>query len=124
MMFLKYLVLLTTSLCVSGVFAEELPGKAPLPTLERKVLKVAENYSRQLTISIPKTALTSRNAVPGVFVLEDNRARFRMVRPGKSGARRVDILSGLFGGELLIANDTAAVHDGSPVIITNKNGVR
>ncbi len=118
---LRYVVLLTACLSVTGaVMANEASNQRQLPRLERKVLTVAVRSTGDLSVSIPKTALTSRNAVPGVFVVNNGRARFRMVRPGKSGARRVDILSGLFGHEVLIANRLDAVHDGSPITITNK----
>jgi hypothetical protein len=53
--------------------------------------------------------------VPGVFVLENDEARFRMVRTGKLGATRIEILSGLFGNEVLLLGDLDQVHDGSPV---------
>lgn len=76
-------------------------------------------------ISIPRTALALRNGIPGVFVVENNTARFRMVRPGKAGKTQLEILSGLFGGETLVAAELDAVHDGSPIrISTRKSPVK
>lgn len=99
-------------------------GDKALSPLERNVITVPARSSNALSVSIPQTALVYRNAVPGVFVVENNLARFRMVRPGKSGARRVDILSGLFGNETLVVGDLDVVHDGSPITITNKKRAR
>ncbi|MGE5242499.1 MAG: hypothetical protein ACM3NI_12715 [Bacteroidota bacterium] len=67
------------------------------------------------TLTIPRPALTERGGIPGVFVLENHQARFRMVRPGKVGATQVQVLSGLHGDETLVLGDLAEVHDGSPL---------
>lgn len=93
--------------------------------LERQVFKLSASTSNELKISIPRSALTLRNAIPGVFVVENNEARFRMVRLGKINRSRVDILSGLFGNETLLLDELDAVHDGSPIsIITKKAAVK
>ena len=67
-------------------------------------------------VLVPQSALVERGGVPGVFVLtEDKQARFRMVRTGKIVNDRVEILSGLGGGETLVAGDLQDVRDGSPI---------
>ena len=86
---------------------------------EREVQQVAAKSANGVRISIPLAALTSRDGIPGVFVVENNEARFRMVRPGKIQQNKVEILSGLFGGEKLITHDLEALHDGSPVAIVS-----
>jgi hypothetical protein len=83
--------------------------------LVRKVLQVTAKADNGVLISIPRTALIERDGIPGVFVVENNEARFRMVRPGKVRAKQVEILSGLFGGESLLADNLDAVHDGSAI---------
>ena len=66
-----------------------------------------------------------RNGISGVFVLENNEARFRMVRLGKTGTGKVEILSGLFGNETLVVGGLEAVHDGSPItVLTKKSTVK
>ena len=91
-----------------------------LPVIERQAVKVSAILGGTVLISIPRAALTSRNGVPGVFVVENDEARFRMVRPGKIGIEQSEILSGLFGNETLILGELELVHDGSPIKVSIK----
>lgn len=109
------------SWCAS-VFALVLAGCAPeptypppeLPRLERPVQALAVRPGER--VLIPRAALVERAGVPGVFVLdEQGRARFRMVRTGKTVGARIEILSGLAGNERLVLGDLDAVRDGSPI---------
>jgi len=85
----------------------------PVAALERPVLTLDAQAGRVL---VPEALLVERGGVPGVFVLSaENQARFRMVRTGKTVNNRVEVLSGLRGGETLVTGDLRDVHDGSPV---------
>ena len=87
----------------------------PVAALERPVLTLDAQAGRVL---VPQALLVERGGVPGVFVLSaENQARFRMVRTGKTVNNRVEVLSGLRGGETLVTGDLRDVHDGSPVKI-------
>lgn len=103
---------------VSAVEAETTAGR--LPVIERPVLKVEAVPGKDKYISIPLAALTQRYGVPGVFVVDENEARFRMVQPGEISGKKVKILSGLFGGETLLTGDLEKVHDGSPIKISTR----
>ena len=96
---------------------QEKPPVPPpsLPSLERPVLTLQVKPDELPKLTIPRPALVERGGIPGVFVLENNQARFRMVRPGKVGATQVQVLSGLHGNETLVLGDLAEVHDGSPI---------
>lgn len=86
----------------------------PLPRLERPTLAVPAAGAQ--TISIPRTTLVERAGLPGVFVLSaQSQARFRLVRPGKLHGDRIEILSGLRGGEILVVGELGGVRDGSPI---------
>jgi multidrug efflux pump subunit AcrA (membrane-fusion protein) len=86
---------------------------AALVPLPRPVVTLDAQAGRVL---VPAAALVERGGIPGVFVLNaENQARFRMVRTGKHLNGRVEILSGLSGGETLVAGDLREVHDGSPI---------
>ncbi len=86
---------------------------APLAALARPVVMLDTKAGRVL---VPQSALVERGSIPGVFVLtEEKQARFRMVRTGKAVNGRVEILSGLSGGEILVAGDLQDVRDGSPI---------
>lgn len=91
-----------------------------LPMIERSVIKISAVPSDDVFISIPRTAQITRNGIPGVFVVENNEARFRMVRPGKISLSQLEILSGLFGNETLVVGELEAVHDGSPIKVLKK----
>ena len=86
-----------------------------LPSLERPLLTLQVKPDALSTLTVPRPALIERGGIPGVFVLENHQARFRMVRPGKTAAERVEVLSGLHGDETLVLGDLADVHDGSPI---------
>ena len=88
--------------------------------IARPVVKISAASAGDLFISIPRAALLVRNGISGVFVVEKNEARFRMVRSGKKDADKVEILSGLFGDETLLIGELEAVHDGSPVTVLTK----
>ena len=114
MMFAALLVLNT------GVIHAADPNTNTLPVVERQVVKISAASGDGIRISIPRAALTIRNGVPGVFVVDNKEARFRMVRTGKTGTTKVDILSGLFGGETLVLGELESVHDGSPITVLTK----
>jgi hypothetical protein len=88
------------------------PPPAPLPALQRPLVTTAIRDGRVLA---PQAAVVERGGLPGVFVVTDGVARFRMVRTGKVYDGRIEILSGLTGGEQIVAADLREIHDGSPV---------
>jgi hypothetical protein len=54
--------------------------------------------------------------VTGVYVLESGRARFRMVKPGvELGENRIEIVSGLAGGETVVLGGLDDLYDGRPI---------
>lgn len=90
------------------------PTPAPaLPTLQRP--RLALSVPTQGNVWVPKAALVERSGIPGVFVLENELARFRMVRVGRRDGARLEVLAGLIGNESLVLGDLAAVRDGSPI---------
>ena len=95
---------------------------APVAALARPVLTLDATAGRVL---VPQSLLVERGGVPGVFVLsEENQARFRMVRAGKSINNQVEVLSGLSGRESLVAGDLRDVRDGSLVKIMSATDIR
>jgi len=102
---------LAIAILLSAGCGKKAAEPAPVAALVRPVLALDAKAGRVL---IPQSQLVERGGVPGVFVLtEENQARFRMVRTGKSMNNQVEILSGLSGSETLIAGDLRDVHDGS-----------
>ena len=116
-----HLIMLMTTLVFNVNFVSAADSKANTQTvIEKSVVKIAEASVDDLFILIPLSALLVRNGISGVFVLEKNEARFRMVRSGKKDADKVEILSGLFGNETLLVGGLEDVHDGSPVTVLTK----
>lgn len=64
--------------------------------------------------AVPADAIAWRAGIPGVFVVQNTLARFRMVRPGKHSAQRHTILSGLKNGDPVILNPQG-LYDGQAV---------
>lgn len=89
-----------------------------LPTLSLPVTTLATDVNAQ-NLWVARDAVVLRNGIPGVYVLQDGRARFRMIRRGRASGARVQILSGLRGDETLVLAGDSEVHDGSPVIARN-----
>ena len=98
------------------------PASAPLvlPPLLRPVMTLRSPPSAVTEVLIPPAAFVVRGGIPGVFVLRDGLARFRMVRAGKLVDGRLEVLSGLSGNETLVLGNLADVHDGSPITVRRK----
>lgn len=86
-----------------------------LPQLERPVLALAATAKTPSGVLVPRAAYVERAGVPGVFVLHEGLARFRMVKAGRTKGEDVEILSGLTGTETLVLGDLKGVRDGSPL---------
>lgn len=94
----------------------EPPQATPVPTLPALERPVAQLGARQGgNVLVPQRAVIERGGIPGVFVLADGQARFRMVKTGRRQGERIEILSGLTGTETLVLGDLTPVHDGSPI---------
>lgn len=85
-----------------------------LPTLTRPTLALHGNSDLANPL-IPSAAIVTRGGIPGVFVLQDGQARFRMIKPGTQKGVRTPVLSGLAGNEVLVLGNLEDVHDGSPI---------
>lgn len=93
------------------------PEPTPVPRLEplpRPVTSVPAQQGDSL-LSVPEDVVVRRGGLIGVFVLLEDHARFQWVRTGHRHPGRVEILSGLHGGELLVGGDLGEVRDGTPI---------
>lgn len=92
-------------------------GREATPPVTRETISRPTTAAtiRQGRVLVPQRTVTAQGGVPGVYVIVDGIARFRMVRTGKTENGRVEILSGLDGTELLVTGELEGVHDGSPV---------
>ncbi len=67
------------------------------------------------TVTVPAGAVIRRGQLDIVFVVESGQARLRLVRCGREGDGRVQISSGLSGGETVVVSGGADLVDGQPV---------
>jgi HlyD family secretion protein len=66
---------------------------------------------------VPAAALCSRGGSRGVFVVETDIARFRVLKTGIESGGAVQVLEGLAGGELVVADGNAFLEDGQRVSV-------
>ena len=81
-------------------------GRAHIPRGQHRALEA------------PESAVTRRGQMEIAFVVKDGTARMRLVRTGAHEGGRVEILSGLEPGELLVVAPDAGLRDGDPVTST------
>ena len=77
--------------------------------------RVAIPAGRAPMLWIPRSALRIQGQLKTVFVVEEGRARLRLVRTGRELADRVEIVSGLDVGEPLVLEGVERLQDGQPV---------
>jgi multidrug efflux pump subunit AcrA (membrane-fusion protein) len=73
------------------------------------------HFGERDALAVPASALVEDGSVVRVFVVEQDRARSRMVSTGVRAGGSVEILSGLREGETVIAPRPAGLADGAPV---------
>ena len=83
------------------------PDDRILPDLSARVNFTSETTAGQemkSSVQVPKSSVVSRDGRSGVFLIQENRARFRPVSLGREQEGSVEIQQGLLGGEALVAD--------------------
>jgi RND family efflux transporter MFP subunit len=97
------------------------PDEKILPDLSARVNFTSEATAgkpAKPTVQVPKSALVLKDGKPGVFLIQEERARFRAVVTGKEQEGAVEIQEGLLGGESLVADAARlALSDGTRIRI-------
>lgn len=83
-------------------------GRALLPLGERSA------------IAVPATAVRERGQLTYVFVVDDGRARMRLVRTGRLDGASVEILSGLAAGDRVVVAAAGELSDGQPLRVAER----
>jgi membrane fusion protein (multidrug efflux system) len=73
--------------------------------------------SHENVIMVPETALESRGNQEFVYVVDQGLARYTPVRPGGRNGEKVEILSGLQPGQIVIVAGQMKVQDRFPVMV-------
>jgi RND family efflux transporter MFP subunit len=66
-------------------------------------------------LAVPDSALSRFGAIERVFVVENGKARLRLITTGESQGSFTAVLSGLAAGERVVLNPPANLRDASPV---------
>lgn len=64
---------------------------------------------------LPAAALITRGQLTGVYVVEDGRLRWRLVKTGRAVGERLEVLSGLTAGEQVVAGGAERAVSGARV---------
>jgi membrane fusion protein, multidrug efflux system len=71
--------------------------------------------AREETPSLARSAIFEVEGEPHVYVIVDGKARRRAVELGLQGSERVEVLSGLSGDDVVIADGNAGITEGMPL---------
>lgn len=95
------------------LFKIDLPDTPGLRSGRFGRVLIADGQS--IAVTVPLEAVIHRGQLETVFVVDSGVARLRLVRSGRDHGGRVEISSGLSGGELVALVGAADIIDGQPV---------
>jgi len=100
--------------------------KLSLPTVSNvnsgTFAQVGFVYGERQTMMIPKSALVVRSGIEGVFVVEDNKAYFHMVRLGQTVKDQVEVKSGINLGDQIVISNNQSLLNGDKLIFNESSG--
>ena len=100
----------------SYIVKVSLPNVAGTPLRSGIYGKARFISGQRQALAIPKTAITQRGQLTGVFVVDQSGiARLRLIKTGRAFGERVEILSGLNAGEQLLIEGPPTIQDGTRV---------
>ncbi|MDK9709049.1 MAG: efflux RND transporter periplasmic adaptor subunit [Desulforhopalus sp.] len=79
--------------------------------------RVTLALSQAETLSVPIGAVVPFGQMERVFVIEEGKAKLRLIRSGAQGNNHVEVLSGLIEGEVVAISGNGSLHDGQPVTV-------
>ena len=104
---------------IEGKVAFKKKGDEILPEMSVRVTffeaAPPEGSAGRARVFAPKGAIVSREGGPAIFVVREGRASVVRVQPGPEVDGRVEIMSGLLGGESVILDPPETLKDGSRV---------
>jgi RND family efflux transporter MFP subunit len=91
------------------------PGYRLKPGMYARVQLTVDRRADALTV--PRNAVVDLEGRRGVFLVEEQMARFRPIRTGLEDGERVEVLEGLEDGQRVITVGALALRDGDRVIV-------
>lgn len=77
--------------------------------------RVGFKRGERQTMMVPKTAILNRSGVEGVFVVEDGKANFHMVRLGEVIDDKVEVKAGLNLGDTIVVGNNMSLLNGDNI---------
>ncbi|MEZ5275964.1 MAG: efflux RND transporter periplasmic adaptor subunit [Opitutaceae bacterium] len=102
---------------VSRTFHAKVTVPANTPVRSGQFARVRLPGRQIEAILVPTSAVSYFGQIERVYVVEGNRADLRIVKSGASYGDRVEILSGLGNGDIIVVNPPAGLVDGQPLEI-------
>jgi RND family efflux transporter MFP subunit len=94
------------------------PGFRLKPGMYARVRLTVERRANALTV--PRNALVDMSGRRGVFVVEEQTARFQEVRTGLQDAERVEVIDGVAEGQRVVTTGALALRDGDRVLLASE----
>ncbi len=91
----------------------ELPDGKDVPT--GIFARARRTLPSEELLLIPESAVTTRGQLTGVFLVEDQVLKFRLVRLGRRFGDRLEVLSGLEVGDRIVSAEVNRAHNGARV---------
>jgi RND family efflux transporter MFP subunit len=98
------------------------PGYRLKPGMYARVRLTVERKDNALTV--PRNAVVDAEGKRGVYMIEEDTARFHPVTTGLSDGDRIEITSGLSDGEKVVTTGATALRDGDRVTLVGAQGGR
>ncbi|MGC9386303.1 MAG: efflux RND transporter periplasmic adaptor subunit [Hydrogenovibrio sp.] len=77
--------------------------------------RVGFKRGERQTMMVPKTAILNRSGVEGVFVLEDGKVNFHMVRLGEEIGDKIEVKAGLNLGDSIVVGNNISLLNGDNI---------
>lgn len=83
--------------------------------------QVSFTSGERQTMMVPKSAIITRSGIEGIFVIDEGKAYFHMVRIGQTMGDKVEIQAGINLGDRIVISNNQSLLNGDKVIIENDN---
>lgn len=121
----------SAGLTVTGTVAEVAPTADPATRSGQVKLTIDSNpdlrsgqfarvtlaMQEAKTLTVPGDALVNLGQMERLFVVDDGKARLRLVRSGKRYGDHIEILSGVNPGEQVVISGQQQLRDGQPITV-------
>lgn len=102
--------------------------KRVLPEMSAKVIFTEQESSvaaggvpdTVTRLAVPLTAIATQNSSKGVFVVDNQTARFVEVQTGRTMGNTIEVKSGLSAGQTVVVSPPKELRDGQPVTVEKK----